>query len=170
MPTVLASVDWKQAPNRREQILFVAVLVLLMAGFLKTCWFPSRHAITIAEAQLTTFSAASVPLSAPEVSATLPSDVPAGTCHETLRLITDMSSLRGIQLTGSAFSDLEQGGGSDCQRAELKLSGSFSGIGRYLHLLEEAPAPLVVDTLTFAATEGDWTKLVVEIKGTIHGR
>lgn len=163
-------IDFQARPNQRETILFGVALLIFFFGFIKACWVPSRHAITLVNEQLeelkTHSGTTAVLAGSPMLGAGF-----TGTANDLERLperITSSLITQGIQLTGSRFSDLESSGGFMRQRVELSASGSFGALGRYLQALEEGRPPLVIDELSFTVTEGG--AMALALKGSVYGQ
>lgn len=178
------AIDLQQKPNQREKIIFAVALVIFFGSFIKSCWIPSRRAISDTQNQLYLMEEEKGKLEKlSQLKVVLKEtkgrkiSLPMGEqttlvgslreVEEALGTLSAPQILKGVRLLKSRFSKEERQGGWVRRRVELELVGSFQGLGRYLNTLESWPAPLWIESFSMK-TSGD--KLSATVTGSFYGK
>ena len=185
-----SSVNWKQLPNKREKIMFVAALIVFTFGFFKSCWNPSSKAISFAKEDMKVAiqekkqikkalkeqSKIQKPVKRNVVTsakmelyegwaktvAVLPNSI----------LMRDFSSpaiLRGVKLQQVDLQETKQKGAITELAWEITTSGSFISVGGYLERLETLPMLLIVEEIDIKNNTVIMGHIDAMIKGTAYG-
>jgi hypothetical protein len=73
-----------------------------------------------------------------------------------------------LKITKSEFSSMVADEGKQKRAVRLIVSGRYDALERYLHYLENMPAPLVIQTFSMQKL-ADSDELTLEISGAIYG-
>ncbi len=170
--------DWKaidlgQKPNKRERLIFGLALAVFFIGFVKSCWMPSRRAVSEVKNQIRVMEEEAMPPPSPRLRQT--GVAPRSTQHAgslkemeaALERLSQPQVLKGVLLLKSRFSEEERQGGWIRRRAELELLGTFQAVGRYISDLESFTSPFWIETFSMKTSDG---KVTAGVTGGFYAR
>lgn len=169
------SIDWSAKPNRRERILFGAVILVICTGSLRACVVPSVVAVGTLQSEIRRLQGQQVGLSLIAnipVARRAPQSPFIGAADEVesaSKKLTDPAWLAGARVIKSSFPPMRRSGDLYQQEVELELAGGFSSIGRYVEKVEGGRAPLFIDSLTLHIDKERPQLVLATIKGNVYG-
>jgi hypothetical protein len=189
MALQITFVRWREVPNSRERLIFFAALLAFVLVFLRSCWFPSREALSEVQARLEgalkekeAFIQAQKQLGtqSQEVEPNAGSAVLASYepwAHKIARNpsgwvmqeITNPLLTKGIQVTGIEFQDPVRQGRVTTQEFTVSLLGSFPFLGRYMERLDRLSAPLLIPRWEITSLEEGAAGVTLTLEGVVYG-
>jgi hypothetical protein len=179
----LGSVDWRQKPNPRERIIFFGTLVVMLFGFVKSCWLPSREAISILKEDLTKVEQEAQvaremkdmptqPLSAVPtmISPALRGIGKVRDVDNIVKLFSQPLLLKGVQIKAVKISPPEHEGNMVRRRLELTVTGNFYAVGQYIESLEGFETPYIIEDFSMVRGGDKSSMVTVTLKGLVYGR
>lgn len=181
MALEMVAIDWRQKPNNRERIMFFAAMVGCCLAFFRACWSPGHEAMLEMQGQIdkarqeqkvaVQLGASRAP-SAAAVSVAPGVKMALGSIQDVQMAIDAIAQpllLKGVQLTEVKASEIEREGKLVRQKVELKLVGSFYAVAEYLEVVENMPAPLVIEDFSIATNDDKSGRVTTTIKGSFYG-
>ncbi|MBI4209805.1 MAG: hypothetical protein HY538_08915 [Deltaproteobacteria bacterium] len=190
MALQITSVRWREVPNSRERLIFLAALLAFVLVFLKSCWFPSREALSEVQAHLEEafkekeafvqaqrqFGAQSQKVEPHAGSAVLASyeewahQIARNPSGWVMQEMTNPILTKGLQVTGVEFPDPVRQGRVTTQEFTVSLLGSFPFLGRYLERLDRLSAPLLISHWEILSLEEEGAAGVkLTLEGIVYG-
>ncbi len=188
MALQVTSVNWREAPNRREKVIFFIALLVSVFVFLKSCWLPSREALSGVQINLEetlkkkeALAFAQKQFGKPEKKQSASEKTALASYAEwahkiaqnpsgvVMQEMTNPRVARGGQVTRVEFQDEVHRGNFVSQGFTVSLFGSFPFVGRYLERLEELPIPWVIDHWEITSSIEGASGVKLTLEGVAYG-
>ena len=159
----------RKKPNKREKILFAVMLAVVgLTGFKLLVW-NDFQAIQITKAQIAMVTPQYQIVHSQ--NSVLPKKWVGtnGDVQDALETILDSAHTGELKITKSEFSSVKTDDGKQKREVNLVVLGSYAALERYLHHLENMPAPVVIQTFSLQRSAADSDELTLEVSGAIYG-
>lgn len=189
----IAKVDLNQVPNKREKMIFFLAVVIFSFAFIKSCWSPSRAAITTIKSQLADSAAEKRDLKAildtgsqdasqswkgnkeiVDLYTKWGTAVGVAPDAEVMSQFSNPVFLKDVQLTNITFSDPDsksdlKADGVVKRKFKATLYGDFMSIGNCLERIYNIPLLVVIENILISSTGDSAGHINADIEGVVYG-
>jgi Tfp pilus assembly protein PilO len=171
-------------PTQREKVLFGFIILASMFMFIRSCVVPSVQGSQTTRLQIQqNFEQAKVlELRIQQLDLGVKPDTNRGLASllerksviglsepsEAVHYFSDALMLKGLKLNDFNMMETSQYQKWMVQKVKLGLSGSYTGVQKYISALSHLPVVFVIEAFTIVPSEKESSRVLAEIEGRIY--
>lgn len=179
---LIKQIDFNQRPGTRETLVYFLAVLLLLNGFVKSCWTPSNKAIADVVKQIDNMAGQKQELTSLNQKmdnlgigpkdfrgGDHPSFVGVqGSLQKSLENLTNPLLMKSVKVLSTDYREPKVKSGVREQKIRMQLEGSFAALGAYIEAVESLMPPLVIQELELKHQPAKTGYMQLSLEGSLY--